>query len=359
MEPEMKVFDYRSHLKMQRDLFKECFPENLGTPVVTEDHYKWKFHGSGRKPPSYEYSAFIDGEMAGYYAAINYPYLYCGKEINNGMVCDVMTGVKARGKGLFSALGRYAIEKLRNENIEFLTGFPIRKEVIPGHRKAEWEFPFIIPMYGRFLKFNSFLSSRGIGWARYILNPLLYISDFLLRLPVRYSHEASVSVYSAEEIESIPGFEFLLNKLQNQTTVSLKKDLEFLKWRLGAPGKKYTLALLSVNSEPVGYMAGRFVIKEKVPCFGVIDFSLVSGYEKYSTILIRETEKIANDSGAELILIMMLKKYASLYRFFRNGWLRTPFNFNFIIKKTGSLTELRVLEDENNWFLTWLNSDDL
>jgi hypothetical protein len=359
MALDLRTFDYRTELPRQRALFFECFPENAGTPVVTDDHYLWKFHGSGLNPGSFEYSAWIDGEMAGYYAAIKYPYYCFGKEIKTGMVCDVMTGVKARGQGVFTELGVYALGRLDNENLGFLSGFPIRKEVIPGHKKAGWDFPFIIPMYGKFLTLNTFLISRGFGWTRYLLNPVLALGNLIIRFFRKSPVSAVVEKYSSENIDAIPGFENLLEELQRQVQVSLKKDLSFMKWRLGAPGKKYSIALLKVDSKPVGYMVGRYVIKENVPCFGILDFSLLSGFEKYSAVLLWETERIAKTLNAELILIMILKRFAGKYRFFRNGWIRTPYNFSFIIRETGSVTEKDKLLDENNWFLTWLNSDDL
>jgi hypothetical protein len=359
MGPDLKIFNYKTDLKRQRVLFLECFPENTGTPVVTEDYYLWKFHGSGRQPGSFEYIALIDSEIVGYYAAIDYPYYYFGKEIKTGMVCDVMTSVKARGQGVFTTLSNFALKNLNNENLGFLTGFPIRKEVVPGHRKAGWDFPFIIPMYGKFLTLNTFLISRGFGWARYLLNPVLSLTELFVKILRRSNSSVSVEEYSSEDIDNIPGFGDLLGELQQQAAISLKKDISFMKWRLGGPDKTYRIVLLKVGPKTVGYMIGRYLIKEKVPCFGILDFSLLSGFEKFSSVLMRETEKIAKTMHAELILIMILRRYARSYRFFRNGWIKTPYNFSFILRKTGSETEREKLLDTNNWFLTWLNSDDL
>jgi hypothetical protein len=165
--------------------------------------------------------------------------------------------------------------------------------------------------------------------------------------------------YSSEEIDSILGFGEFLSEVQKQNLISLNKDIMFLKWRLGAPGKKYAIAVLKVNKVIVGYAVGRYVIKENVPCFGVLDLSLLRGFEKYSSALFTEIERIAYEQKAELILIMILKGIASKYRFPKNGWLRTPYNFSFIIKLNSSITDQEILMDEKNWFLTWLDSDDL
>ena len=78
------------------------------------------------------------------------------------MVCDVMIGTAARGKGVFTNLGKYSINQLRLEAVDFTTGNPIRSEVIPGHKKVGWESPFELPMYGKFISFNSFLNSTKL-----------------------------------------------------------------------------------------------------------------------------------------------------------------------------------------------------
>jgi hypothetical protein len=359
LELQIRNFNYKTDLPSQRALFLECFPENAGTPVVTNEHYLWKFHSSSPDFQSFEYGAWINEEIVGYYAAIKYPYTYSGKVVKAGMVCDVMTGIKARGQGVFTQLGAYALGKISNEKLGFLTGFPIRKEVIPGHKKAGWEFPFIIPMFGKFLSLSSFLISRRLSWLRYLLNPILSFFNLVVKYFRRNYASVETERYSSEEIDSILGFGEFLSEVQKQNLISLNKDIMFLKWRLGAPGKKYAIAVLKVNKVIVGYAVGRYVIKENVPCFGVLDLSLLRGFEKYSSALFTEIERIAYEQKAELILIMILKGIASKYRFPKNGWLRTPYNFSFIIKLNSSITDQEILMDEKNWFLTWLDSDDL
>ena len=136
MEVKLESFDYKKGLNQQRKLFTECFPENIGSPVAGNKHYLWKFQGFPHIPHSYEYVALQEDNIIGYYAAIPYKYKVNKNYVIAGMVCDVMTGVKARGKGIFTKLGKYSLEKLKNSGIGFTTGYPIRPEVIPGHKKV-------------------------------------------------------------------------------------------------------------------------------------------------------------------------------------------------------------------------------
>lgn len=116
---EFKPFDYQVELVPQRALFCECFPETIGQPVTSTEHYHWKFQNGVGEPSSYEYGAYENDELIGYYAAISYPYIIDGQNITAGMVCDVMTGVKARGKGVFTRLGVYSTDQLKENGVDF------------------------------------------------------------------------------------------------------------------------------------------------------------------------------------------------------------------------------------------------
>ena len=97
MDITCRKFDPEKELEQQRELFIDCFPENIGTPVVGREHYGWKFRTFPDVPPSYEYAAWSDNEMVGYYAAIPYLYQIGEHTVSVGMVCDVMTKSSCRG----------------------------------------------------------------------------------------------------------------------------------------------------------------------------------------------------------------------------------------------------------------------
>jgi uncharacterized protein Veg len=360
MKLQFEKFKYPEGLKEQRKLFIECFPENIGTPVETVKHYDWKFKSFPSEKPAYEYIAKIDNEMVGYYAAIPYPYCINNKEVKAAMVCDVMTGIKARGKGVFTKLGVYSTDEFKKEGLAFSTGYPIRTEVIPGHKKAGWEFPFQIPMYGKFLKMNSFLSSRNKKFLIPFANFFLFLyNTFLHLLNPSFKNEVSTSSYPSADIETITGLEDFLTEWKKENKIVLNKNTEFLKWRLNAPEKEYKIIVLKNGTKIIGYTILRNVIKENVPCVGILDFSVLDQYKKNSKILLHEIYKAAKKKNAELILIMMMNNQGKKYNLFRNGFLKTPYPFSFIIKQFDQSLEEKELYDEKNWNLMWIDSDDL
>jgi len=161
MSIHFRKFDFKSELANQRELFIECFPEHSESSMLSNEHYLWKFQSKPGHIPSAEYVAVDEqNDLLGYYAAIPYQYNVNGKTSEAAMVCDVMTGVKARGKGVFTNLGIYSTDEFKQLDFDFTTGYPIRKEVIPGHLKAGWSINHELPLYARFIKFDSFLKNK-------------------------------------------------------------------------------------------------------------------------------------------------------------------------------------------------------
>jgi len=363
MEIQFEKFNYPTDLAEQRKLFIECFPENIGTPVENISHYVWKFQSFPAKgdKKAFEYIAKLENEIIGYYAAIPYEYYIKGKLARIAMVCDVMTGTKARGKGVFTKLGVYSTNQCKKEGLAFSTGYPIRPEVIPGHRKAGWDFPFQIPMYGKFLKFNSFLKTRQKQYLTPFANFIISIYNGLLRLFIKKSKSIIVERYTAIQLSKIIGFNDFTEKWISENQIALNKNIDFYNWRLGAPEKKYEIIVLrdDKSKEIQGYTIIRSIIKEGVPCLGILDFNLLNKTRHLSKRLFWEIECSAKRLHTELILIMMLKSKAKSFKAQQTGYIKTPFAFSFIIKQFDDSFDANFLKNENNWSLMWIDSDDL
>ena len=363
MEIIFSEFKCTEELDKQRELFIECFPETIGTSLVTKEHYKWKFKSfpSGLKAKSYENTAYLGNEMIGYYAAIPYEYVIQNKKVTCAMVCDVMTGIKARGKGVFTKLGIYSTNKFKTEGLAFSTGYPIRPEVIPGHKKAGWEFPFQIPMYGKFLKMNAFLKTRNKAFITPIANLVITVYNGLLSTNSNNSNHLIVEIYTSTKIDDIKGLDEFYFEWKNENPIVLNKSKQFLEWRLGAPEKEYQLIVLRNKNDNkiIGYTVFRNVEKEGVPCLGVLDFCLLRNSFKWAKLLLKQIDKAAKKSNAELILIMMMKSKAQNYKVALSGYIKTPFPFSFIIKQFDDSIDSKFLTDEQNWSLMWIDSDDL
>jgi hypothetical protein len=358
-EINFEKFDWEKSLDQQRKLFIECFPENIGTSVETLDHYKWKFCSFPSEVKSYEYVASLSKKIIGYYAAVPHNYLLNGKPAIAGMVCDIMVGKTARGKGVFTKLGQFSINQLRDEGIDFTTGNPIRPEVIPGHKKVGWETPFELPMYGKFISFDSFFDSKKLSILTFSANIILKILEKSLSLFRFREKDIQIESYNQYEVKSIFGLQEFFDNLNKEIPIYLCKNNAFLNWRLGAPEKKYSIIIIRKNKKIIAYSIASFMVKKKVFCLGILDLAILKRFEKYSSILLQENEILAKENNAELILTMIGKNWAKKFDFFTNGFFKTPYKFTFIINKLNESLNSEQIFNKDNWHLMWIDSDNL
>lgn len=354
MDLNFKQFDHTVDLSRQRELFNDCFPETEGEMIRSNEHYYWKFHSFPFSTKSYEYACYANSEIVGYYAAIPYQYRIGSKIVSAGMVCDVMTSSKLRGKGIFTKMGSYSTEQLSTV-IPFTMGYPIRKEVIPGHLKVGWEIPFELPLYMKFIKLNSFLTQRNLKLLVPFANLLSNIYCQIFR--GRSLNDYSYSIYY--DIEEVLDYECFCKEWSNSVNNSLQKDLNFSKWRYGAPGRKYSFLTIKKDSKIICFLSYRKIIKEGILSYGIIDYMVLPGFEGCHSLANKVLIEQAKSENVEVIMTMMSRTSASKYRLIRNGFIKSPFKFSLIIKNlTGEFTKEELFKEEN-WHLMWVDSDDL
>lgn len=352
------VFDYkRDSLAEQRGLFKDAFPERVGTVAADESHYFWKFHSFPNSPDSYEYSAYHDNKMVGYYAALPYRYIINGREMICGMVCDVMTHSSMRGKRVFTSIGRYATDDLKNKGLHFTSGYPIRPEVIPGHINVGWETIFQMPLYIKILKINSILSKWNLSLLSSIINPFIKMLS-LYKVACR-SKIFGCEIYDVNGIDNITGYEEFFVKWASKQPHYLIKSKSFLKWRLSAPAKEYRIICVRKESIIIATAIISFSDVKGVPSIGILDLMVLDGHFSAIKYLFRELERIAEENKCEAIIGMFCKHWANKYRFFQYGMMKTHIKFTLILKQLDSNIDFMSIKNEKNWNLMWIDSDNL
>jgi hypothetical protein len=355
MELKFSHFDYNDNLTQQRELFKDCFPETNGELIQQEIYYKWKFHSFPNEVTSWEYASYIEKDMVGYYAAIPYRYKIGDKQVSVGMVCDVMTSSKYRGKGIFTKMGSYSTTEL-SSHVPFTMGYPIRKEVIPGHLKVGWKIPFSLPLYMKFIRFDSLFKVKKVGFLAPLANIAIGVLNAIWKTKISKEYTFSLS----NNIQDVIGYDEFAHEWSSSVANSLIKDIDFARWRYSAPGKDYSfLALNNTVGKLIGFVAIRKIIKEGVPSFGILDYMVLKGSENVHGLINKVLVDLAKREKVEAIMTMMSSASAQNYRLLSNGFFKSPFVFQLIIKNlTNEFTDDELF-NENDWHLMWVDSDDL
>lgn len=359
MELSFKPFDHQSEFTDQRKLFTECFPETVGKPAETREHYIWKFHSVKHEPPSYEYGAYLENELIGYYASVPYRYNY-GKTIYKaGMVCDVMTGVKARGKGVFTKLGIYSLDQMRLAGLDFTTGYPIRPEVIPGHIKAGWKIVTKMPIFIKVLKTNSLLKSKKLGFLAPVGNFGAIVYNSILSVFSAGNYKAQV-LQPDQFFSHFSEYEDFLQKWLQSVNYGLVKDRAYLEWRLGAPDTDYRFVVVRDQQDRmVGLVIARKTVLEKIPALALLDIMTLPGHNRAFKKASQMLGYLAVTMKCEIIATMIQSIWAKKYSLISSGFIKSPFVFSLIIKKLNVHIHDSELFDPQHWHVMWIDSDDL
>lgn len=356
---EFRHFDAAAGLSSQRALFRDCFPETIGQPAGEDRHYFWKFHGFPCRPPSYEYGAWLGEEMIGYYAAIPYAYSVGGRQGIAGMVCDVMTGNRARGKGVFTRLGAYALAQMQSAGIDFVTGYPIRPEVIPGHLKVGWQVVQKMPIYIKVLRTDSLLRLKKLGFLAFLGNAGAACCNLIPDLKPAGKAYLTESM-TVEEFLKDDGYPEFLQSWMKTVPNALDKNRDFLRWRLGAPAAQYRVFVARVASRAiVAVCISRSTVLEKIPSLALLDLMILPGHERSFRVLDRALRGHARQSGSELIATMIHPDWACRYGLGAMLYLKSPYVFSLIVKKLNGALDDASLFSSGRWHTMWIDSDDL
>ena len=345
--------------ELYRGLFQDCFPETAGTSLETPEHYRWKYGPGGKQAPPYEFLAREDDQPLGYYVALPFPYQVEGRPTPGGLVCDVMTHSRARGKGIFTKLGGYATDYMAHDGLPFVIGFPIRPPVIPGHLKVGWRIAFPLPVYAKLLDLRPVLASRRAGPLGWLLQPLIaaYIGGGRLTRP-RWAGAICKEVEPAAFFASAE-FQAFYREWARHYPCHLIRSPEFYAWRLTPPQGSYTAIALYVGSTLAGVAIARNSRLSGFAMTNVVDFMLLPEHREKAGALHDALAQTAKQSGTAGLVIMSTPADAARWNLYRNGFVKTKIVFKLILKWLAAEPAPAAFWDEGAWHLTWLETDNL
>ena len=270
-----------------------------------------------------------------------------GNHLDVGLVVDVMTNTALRGQGLFVRSGLEAIKRLERTNVKTVIGFPIRKEVLPGHLKVGWNVQLTMPIYvcpvgsAQNKRFNHRLISSFAKILRVISSPLR----------VSKSQISEIAVSELLEDQNLLNF---FSAGTEQKLIQIDKSKEFLDWRLNRPGVDYKVFLCSANSPK----SAAIVRKMDLNGFQTIAFlDFCSEGAKWTRAMIRHLMDYAKDQKVDFLAISTNPTNAKRLKILQTGFVRSHKKFKVITRSIGHDLNPFTQSDESSFRMTWLDSD--
>jgi len=270
-----------------------------------------------------------------------------GNHLDVGLVVDVMTNTALRGQGLFVRSGLEAIRRLERTNVKTVIGFPIRKEVLPGHLKVGWNVQLTMPIYicpvgsAQNTRFNHRLISAFAKILRVISSPL------------RVS-KSQISEIAVSELLEDQNFLNFFSAGTEQKLIQIDKSKEFLDWRLNRPGVDYKVFLCSDNS-PKSVAIIRKMDLNGFQTIALLDFC--SEGTKWTRAMIRHLMDYAKDQKVDFLAISTNPTNAKRLKILQTGFVRSHKKFKVITRSIGHDLNPFTQSNESSFRMTWLDSD--
>lgn len=350
LEPCTSAEDYLT-------LFADCFPETHGKPVATGEHYAWKYSAEGKARPCFEYGAYEDGRMVGYYAALPFHYRVSGQSVLGSMVCDVMTHSSMRGRGIFTQQGKFATGEMKTAGSALCLGFPIRAYVIPGHLKVGWKVAFDLPVYFKLLDPTPMLQSRNYGWlagpAKAVTRGYGAVCNLTRsRITGGTCQRLDLATFAASA--DCASF---LQAWSSHYECALLRTPEMLRWRLSAPYATYIGIGVYEAQKLTAIALLRRTEQQGFSSLGIVDLLALPGADLSS--LHSGIEGVAREMRVSGIAMMCTSSDAGRLALRRNAFFRSPVVFKLILKWMGEEPAPPGLWREPAWHLTWFDTDTI
>jgi GNAT superfamily N-acetyltransferase len=338
--------DMEGIFSLRRDAFGEVEKDKLDPRF-----WRWEFvEGPDGKALIY----VVEGEdkVIGHFADLPRRFSLHGKIVRGTLSIDLMVHSSHRRKGIFEEMGRYAVQRVKNENGLFMMSYPIRPETIQGFKKIGWEEVAELPVLVYPIKFS--------GLVDHYLH-FLPIS-FLVGGVARFLY---LLLYGTEKRKGIEGIEIeeagLLDDQFDgfwQKALSLYsimgiRNRDYLTWRyLRHPSRNYSIYRAKRSGEMKGYIVLRKV--ELLNFNSAVIVDLLALDEATLTALVEKGIQHSRQERADLLGFMVPKSHLYYKILRRMGFLPSFKTFLLMIY---SHEKEKGLFDPKEWYVNWGDTD--
>lgn len=338
--------DIEGILSLRKVVFGEMEKDKLDPGF-----WRWEFN-EGPDGKAFIYVAEDGNKIIGHFADVPKRFSVQGEILLGTLSLDLMVHPHYRRRGIFFELGRYGIQRVRNENGRFMTAYPIRSETIDGLKKIGWREVTQLPVLVYPIRFRSIVN-------RYLhFLPLSFllggVARFFYLLIFRPKRKKRVEGIQIDEVLRLDEeFDRFWQKARFLSPIIGVRDRNFLMWRyLRHPTRTYTIYRATGKGEMKGYMVLRKVDLLNFNSAVIVD--LLTLDEEALPPLIEKGIEYGRQEQVDL-LGMMVPRHHSYYRNLKRwGFLPSLKTFLFMIYPHFAD---KALLDPKGWYVTWGDAD--
>lgn len=317
--------------------------------------WDWEFLDSPAGQASL-YVADDGGRIVGHYAIIPQRFVLGGEAHLGSIVVDVMTHPDYRFQGMFKKIGLFALTSAA-DRISFATGYPIRKEVMPGHLSIGWVAHAKLPVLLRPLHLGALSRRFRVPGGAAIEALARGVERGWSKLVRRDDPSCSARPLEKADVEAMAS---LASRAFADVSSYQVRDAAFFNYRyFDNPSWRYRCTGMFRDGKLVAYAVVRDAELLSTPSLAIVDLACEPGEDDSLVQLLR----LELDAGRDRRLATagaMISRGTRYFRVLRRAGLYPgPHQFTLILYALQPDLAARLTEMNSNWFLTWGDTDDV
>jgi hypothetical protein len=339
--------DMEGILSLRRLVFGEVEKDKLHPRF-----WKWEFI-DGPDGRALTYIIEDGGGIVAHFADIPHHFMVNRKLLHGTLSLDLMVHPDYRRRGFFSLMGRYASRRVKSQNWEFMTAFPIREETIQGLLKLGWKKVIELPVLVYPIRFQGILD-------RYLhFSPAALALGAMARLPYNLifrgpklrTGSGELVVEETKQID--PSFDAFWEKTAPSFSILGVRSSSYLRRRyLEHPSWSYTIFRTVQEGETKGYVVLRKIDLLQFKSAIVVD--LLAFDQASLEALVAKAVAHSREQGRDLLGFMLPKDHRYYRALRKMGFLPSGKRFFFMVYPHGHEKELLIPRD---WYVTWGDTD--
>jgi GNAT superfamily N-acetyltransferase len=277
-----------------------------------------------------------------------------GEAVLATLSLDLMVHPDYRREGLFTAMGKYGVQRVKQKNGLFMMAFPIRPETIQGFTKIGWGKVVQLPVIVHPIRFSGIVN-------RYLhFKPLSLLLGgvatcvYLLLYGWKKGKKGE-AIHIEEVVQLDEAFDDFWQSASRLYSVMGIRTRQYLNWRyFKHPTRRYTVYRAIEKGEMRGYMVLRKV--ELLSFNSAVIVDLLALDERALYALVEKGVQHSRQEDVNLLGFMVPKPHPYFKSLKRWGFLPSPKAFSFMIfAHTGG----EDLSHSEGWYVNWGDTDVL
>jgi hypothetical protein len=313
--------------------------------------WKWMFVDNPANT-SIIWLAEHDGKIVGQYPAIIETLKVGDKIIKAAQLIDTMTHPRYRRQGIFSTLGKKALNEIENGETYLVYCFPTQ-QVYPLHMKFGWLDVCTFQVMIKPLNLKNFLQ-RYFVRNRLLLYIFMVVGNLIIKA---FFRSKKVSDEDIPKIREISHFDDRINEFWNEISNDYNiiriRDKEYLNWRyVDVPNADYTIYVAEEEDEICGYIVLGCRNDDSLTLGYIYDIIALTGREDIIQCLIAKAVEYFSAKGVDAIFCKMIADKIYRKSFLRNGFIpHFRFKGRFITYNASTELSEECLKNPDNWFI--------